>query len=89
MKAVIAVVGLDRVGILAKISGVCFENSVNVIDVNQTVMQNYFAMTMLVDISALNGGFGDFVQTVTEAGSLIGVKVHVMHEDIFNSMHRI
>ena len=89
MNAIITVIGRDRVGILAKISGVCAENSANVIDVNQTVMQNYFAMTMLVEIANLNCDFGDFAEKVAQAGRQIGTKVHVMHEDIFNSMHRI
>ena len=89
MKAIIAVIGQDRVGILAKISAVCAEKNASVDDVNQTVMQNYFAMTMLVDISTLNCSFRNLTEALTETGQQIGMKVHVMHEDIFNSMHRI
>ena len=89
MNAVIAVIGHDRVGILAKISTICAENNANVIDVNQTVMQNYFAMIMLAEISGLNCDFGKFSDKVQEAGKEIGMTVHVMHEDIFNSMHRV
>ena len=89
MKAIIAVIGRDQVGILAKIAAVCAENSANVIDVNQTVMQDYFTMTMLVEIDKLACGFGEFSEKVVVAGQSIEMKVHVMHEDIFNSMHRI
>ena len=89
MNAIIAVIGHDQVGILAKISVVCAENNANIIDVNQTVMQNYFAMIMLTDISALSCDFGDFSKKVSATGHELGMTVHVMHEDIFNSMHRI
>ena len=89
MNAIIAVIGRDRVGILAKISVVCAENNANIIDVNQTVMQNYFAMIMLAEIDGLNCGFAEFSKKVAAAGEELGTTVHVMHEDIFNSMHRV
>ena len=89
MNAIIAVIGHDKVGILAKISVVCAENNANIIDVNQTVMQRYFAMIMLTDISGLSCGFGEFSKKVAAKGGELGMTVHVMHEDIFNSMHRI
>ena len=89
MNAIIVVIGHDRVGILAKVSVVCAENNANVIDVNQTVMQDYFAMIMLAEISNLSCDFGEFSQKVANAGEEMGMTVHVMHEDIFNSMHRI
>jgi len=89
MNAIIVVIGHDQVGILAKISVICAENNANVIDVNQTVMKDYFAMIMLAEIDALSCSFGEFTNRVAAAGAEIGMTVHVMHEDIFNSMHRI
>ncbi len=89
MKAVITVVGKDTVGILAKISSFCASHNVNVTDVSQTVLQDMFCMIMMCDIKDINCPFGDFVDTAAEIGDANNLKVHVMHEDIFNSMHRI
>ena len=89
MRAVISVIGKDTIGILSKVSTICSEHSANVIDVTQTVMQNLFAMVMLVDIQKLDTSFGDFADDLKSLGEKQGLSVHVMHEDIFNSMHRI
>ncbi len=89
MKAVVTVVGLDRVGILAKVSAVCAEHNANVIDVSQSVMQKLFTMIMLIDISDINSDFSDLQASFNSLGEQIGMKIHVMHEDIFNSMHHI
>ena len=89
MRAIVTVVGRDTVGILAKVAGECAKVNANVIEVNQSVLQDMFAMIMLIDISALNCKLGDFGETMEEVGSRMGLKIHVMHEDLFNSMHRI
>jgi ACT domain-containing protein len=89
MKAVVAVIGKDTVGILAKVSGMCAEYKANVMDVTQTIMQDLFAMTMLIDISKLTIDYIDFADKLVAAGNEMGLQVHVMHEDIFNSMHKI
>lgn len=89
MRAIITVVGRDMVGILAKVAGECAKVNANVIEVNQTVLQDMFAMIMLIDISALNCKLGDFGETMDAVGSQMGLKIHVMHEDLFNSMHRV
>lgn len=89
MRAVISVIGKDAVGILSKVSTVCADHSANVIDVTQTVMQDLFAMVMLVDIQKLDISFGNFADGLKSLGKEQGLSVHVMHEDIFNSMHRI
>ena len=89
MRAVVAVIGKDTVGILAKVSGLCAEYRANVMDVTQTIMQDLFAMTMLIEISKLTIDYVDFAEKLKSAGSEIGLQVHVMHEDIFNSMHKI
>lgn len=89
MRAVITVIGKDTVGILAKVSGICAEHKANIVDVTQTVMQDLFAMIMLAEIGDINIDFPALSDKLTSAGSELGLSVHVMHEDIFNSMHRI
>ena len=89
MRGIITVVGKDMVGILAKVSGVCAENSVNVIEVSQSILQDMFCMIMLADISKMTIGFAEFKAEMDELGKSQALKIHVMHEDIFNSMHRI
>ncbi|MCL2109246.1 MAG: ACT domain-containing protein [Oscillospiraceae bacterium] len=89
MRAVITVIGKDTVGILAKVTGICAEQGVNVMDVSQTIMQDLFAMTMLADISAMKIEFGGFSDLLKALGESMNLQIHVMHEDIFNSMHRV
>jgi len=89
MKAVVTVVGHDTVGILAKVSTLCMEHNSNILDVTQSVMQDLFTMVMLIDISDIKGSFTDFQNAMFALGDEIGMKIHVMHEDIFNSMHHI
>ena len=89
MRAVITVIGKDMVGLLAKVSGVCASHNANVLEVTQSVLQELFAMVMLVDISKLSGDLTSLSNDMKDLGEKIGVQIHVMHEDIFNSMHRI
>ena len=89
MKAVITVIGKDNVGILHKVSGICAEYNPNVIEVTQSVLQDMFAMIMLVDISSINKDFSEIVDKMTALGNELGLSIHTMHEDIFNSMHSI
>lgn len=89
MRAVVTVIGKDTVGILHKVSGICAEYNVNVIEVTQSVLQDMFAMIMLVDISNINGDFSELVEKMTDLGTQLGLSIHTMHEDIFNSMHTI
>ena len=89
MKAVVTVVGRDTVGILAKVSVVCAEHNANVIDVTQSVMKELFTMVMLLDITDITCDFSVLQNALYEVGDRIGMKIHVMHEDIFNSMHHI
>jgi ACT domain-containing protein len=86
MRAVVTVIGKDAVGILAKVSTKCAEYNANVIEVTQSVLQDLFAMIMLVDITKLNS---DFATMADGLGQTMGVKIHTMHEDIFNCMHHI
>jgi len=89
MRAVVTVIGKDTVGILHKVSGICAEFNVNVIEVTQSVLQDMFAMIMLVDISSIKGDFSELVDRMESLGKELGLSIRTMHEDIFNSMHTI
>ena len=89
MRAVVAVIGKDTVGILAKVSTICAECNANVMDVTQTIMQDLFAMTMLIDITKCKDEYNVLADRLKECGEEMGLQIHVMHEDIFNSMHTI
>lgn len=89
MRAVITVVGKDAVGILAKVSGRCSDHRVNVIEVTQSILQDVFAMIMMVDISACDIPFTQLVDEMIALGTENGLVIHCMHEDIFNAMHTI
>ena len=87
MKAVVSVIGKDMVGILAKVSSTCAAANANVIEVTQSVVQEYFAMIMIIDISKMSISIDQLNEKLRE--NVKGMEIHVMHEDIFNSMHRI
>lgn len=89
MRAVITVIGKDMVGILAQVSAICAKNQVNVLEVTQSVMQDLFAMIMLVDISNCAIPFSRLSDELIAAGKEMNLTVHAMHEDLFNSMHHI
>lgn len=89
MNAVISVIGKDCVGILAYVSDECAKANANILDVSQSVLKDYFAMIMVVNIDSLNVDFTKFVGTIEKNGKKKGLEIHVMHEDIFNAMHKI
>ena len=89
MRAVVSVIGKDMVGILAKVSAECENANMNVIEVSQTLLQDMFAMIMLIDITKGNTTLSDFAAHMENVGKQSGLTIHVMHEDIFNSMHKI
>ena len=89
MRAVISVIGKDMTGILAKVSTECAEANANVIEVSQTILQDMFAMVMLVDIQKMDQELTTFAAHMDKAGKELGMVIHVMHEDIFHAMHRI
>ena len=89
MKAVITVIGKDSVGILSKVSTACADVGVNIIEVTQSVLQDMFAMIMLAEIDKATVSFAELSQKLEQLGDMNHLKIHVMHEDIFNSMHRI
>lgn len=87
MKAVLTVIGKDMVGILAKVASSCAEKNANVLEVTQSILDGYFCMVMVIDISKLTCELDELGNTVKAA--VPDMVIHVMHEDIFNSMHRI
>lgn len=89
MRAFITVIGKDTVGILAKVSQKCSEAGANITEVTQSVLQDMFAMIMLVDIEKSTVPLDRLSDDLEKLGDDMGLKIHVMHEDIFNSMHRI
>ena len=89
MKAVITVTGKDTVGIVAKVATECSSMGANIIDISQSVLREYFAMIVLVDIDGLSCTFGDFVDKMSALGDQNGLRIATMHEDIFNSIQRI
>lgn len=89
MRAVITVIGRDAVGIISEVSAILKTRNVNIVDITQSVISDLFAMVMLADISACNVDFSALSDELKAMGGRLGLVVHVMHEDIFNSMHRI
>ena len=89
MRAVVTVTGKDSKGIIAKVSTACAEVGANIEDISQSVIKDYFAMVMVVDIDKLNIPFNGLVDKLTELGKANNLDIRTMHEDIFNSMHRI
>ena len=89
MKAVISVTGKDAIGIIHKVSEQCSCYSANIVDISQSVLKEFFAMVMVVEIDSLTISFGDFVDILTNLGKENNLEIHTMHEDIFNAMHKI
>lgn len=89
MRAVITVLGKDKVGIIAAISKILADSNVNILDITQTTMQDVFTMTMLTDLTDSNVEFGTLSDRLESEGERLGLYVKIQHEDIFNSMHRI
>ena len=89
MRAIVTVIGEDRVGIIAGICTVLANINVNVLDITQTILQQMFTMTMLVDISGASVGFTGIVSALEAEGERLGVSVRIQREEIFQAMHRI
>ena len=89
MKAIVTVVGKDRVGIIAGVCVKLAEYNVNVLDISQTVMQGYFTMMMAAEVSMCNVPLAELVTKMEEVGKEMGLSIRVQREDIFEAMHRI
>lgn len=89
MKAILTVIGKDKVGIISGVSGILAQCDVNILDISQTILQDYFTMIMLVDLSHMNISFRELDDKLLKSSETLGVSVKVQREDIFNSMHKI
>lgn len=89
MRAIVTVIGKDQVGIIARVCALLSDQGVNVLDISQTILQEYFTMIMLVDTKASKVPFAELVKLLEESGKEQGLVVHAQREDIFNAMHRI
>ena len=89
MRAIVTVIGKDRVGIIADVTALLAQYGVNLLDISQTVLQEYFTMIMLVDAAQCTVPFADLARTLDEAGTQRGLQIRAQREDIFNAMHRI
>lgn len=88
-KAIITVLGADKVGIIAAVATYLAENDINILDISQTTMQNIFTMIMMVDISNSKSTFDTLHSEFKEMGDRLGVKIQIQCTEIFNSMHKI
>lgn len=89
MRAIVTVIGKDQVGIIAYVCTLLAEQNVNVLDISQTVLQEYFTMIMLVDTTDAKLPFAELTTLLDRAGQDRGLTIRAQREDIFNAMHRI
>jgi ACT domain-containing protein len=89
MKAVITVTGIDKIGIIANVSAVLADNSVNIEDISQTTMQGYFMMYMLVDISGMTASFDALSRRLSDKGKEMGLEIRIQKDEIFRAMHSV
>ncbi|RHM63653.1 MULTISPECIES: ACT domain-containing protein [Coprobacillaceae] len=88
-KGIITVVGKDQVGIIAEVCSFLADNNINILDISQTIIQGYFNMMMIVELSKMDKDFGNVCEDLDQLGQKIGVNIKLQHENIFNKMHRI
>ena len=89
MKAIVTVIGKDQVGIIAAVCALLSEKNVNVLDISQTILQDYFTMIMLVDVAQSTVPFARLKEDLAAAGEERNLDIRIQREDIFNAMHRI
>ncbi len=89
MKAVVSVIGKDKTGIIAAVSTALFQLGINIEDLSQTIMQQYFTMIMMVDISGCGKNLTEIAEILEKKGKEAGVIIRIQHEDIFNAMHKL
>ena len=88
-RTIITVVGKDTVGIIAKVCTYLAENSINILDISQTIVQEYFNMMMIVEMGKMTKSFEEVADELANVGKELGVQVKCQREEIFNMMHRI
>ena len=88
-RAIVTIIGSDRVGIIAGIANVIADANVNILDISQSVIREFFTMIMMVDLANAPASFDDLRRKLAEKGDQLGVKVEIQREEIFQAMHRI
>lgn len=88
-KAVVTVLGLDKVGITAKVCTVLADTNINILDISQTIVGGYFNMVMVVDITEAKDAFAEAAEKLQAVGEKLGLEIKIQHTDIFDAMHRI
>ena len=89
MKAIVTVIGKDQKGIIAKVSNFLYNHDINIEDISQTIMQDFFSMVMMVNVDEIKISFNEIVKQCKDFGAEIGVEIRIQSEDIFNAMHKI
>lgn len=89
MNAIVTVVGKDRVGIIAGVSSVMAELNINILDISQTIMNNYFTMIMMVDLSKMEEDISQIRNILNQTGKSFDVTINLQHIDVYEAMHRI
>lgn len=88
-KAIVTVIGKDKVGIIAAVSTKLSQSGVNILDISQTVLQDFFTMVMLVDVGVSDVPFEEIKRQLAQVGEQISMSIRIQHEDIFDAMHRV
>ena len=89
MKAIISVLGGDRPGIIAEISGCLYRHNLNILDITQTILSGYFTMVMMVDLSGMNVSYAEMTAALNELGEKLGLEIRMQRSEIFDAMHRL
>lgn len=89
MKAIVTVIAKDRVGIMATVANIMANNGINILDISQTIMQEYFTMVMLVDLKECKMPFAEVASLLKQTGEELELNIRIQREDIFDAMHRI
>lgn len=89
MKAIVTVIGKDRIGIIAHVSGILAKNMVNILDISQTILQENFTMIMLVDLSKMKISFSELSKKLDEKGKTLGLQIKIQREEVFKAMHQV
>ena len=89
MKSILTVIGKDKIGIIAGISSELLRLNINILDVNQTIMDKYFTMIMMLDLKDANKSFDEIKMDLLKKGESLGVDIKIQREEIFNSMHTL
>lgn len=89
MRAIVTVIGMDKIGIIAKVSNLLAQTNANILDISQTILGEYFTMMMLIDLDKVEITLEELKNSLGLLGDSLGVSIKLQHEDIFRSMHRI